>query len=43
MKTARLQECGWISIPVVVDDVRRHPTDLVARVFTHLDRPQLAS
>lgn len=42
MKTARLQECGWISIPVVVDDVRRHPTDLVARVFTHLDRPPLA-
>ncbi len=43
MKTARLQECGWISIPVVVDDVRRHPIDLVARVFGHLERPQLAS
>ncbi len=36
MKVARLQECGWTSIPVVVDDVRRHPTDLVARVFGHL-------
>lgn len=43
MKVARLQECGWTSIPVVVDDVRRHPIDLVARIFTHLDRPQLAS
>ena len=43
MKTARLQECGWISIPIVVDDVRRHPNDLVARVFGHLERPQLAS
>ena len=42
MKTARLQECGWISIPIVVDDVRRHPADLVARIFAHLERPQLA-
>jgi very-short-patch-repair endonuclease len=43
MKIARLQECGWTSIPIVVDDVRRHPTDLVARVFGHLERLQLAS
>ena len=42
MKVARLQECGWATIPVVVDDVRRHPTDLVARVFAHLERAQLA-
>ena len=38
MKVARLQECGWTSIPVVVDDVRRHPADLVARIATHLNR-----
>jgi hypothetical protein len=38
MKVARLQECGWTSIPVVVDDVRRHPLDLVARIATHLNR-----
>ena len=38
MKVARLQECGWTSIPIVVDDVRRHPLELVARVATHLSR-----
>lgn len=43
MKIARLQECGWTSIPIVVEDVRRHPRDLVARVFGHLERRQLAS
>jgi len=38
MKTARLQECGWTSIPMVVDDVRHHPIDLVARISAHLER-----
>ncbi len=38
MKVARLQECGWTSIPIVVDDVRRYPMDLVARVATQLER-----
>ena len=38
MKVARLQECGWTVIPMVVDDVRRYPLDLVARISTHLDR-----
>ncbi len=42
MKTARLQECGWFVMPIVADDVRRYPWDLVARVFTHLERPLLA-
>ena len=42
LKTARLQECGWFVMPIVVDDVRRNPCDLVARVFTHLERPLLA-
>ena len=37
-KVARLQECGWTTIPIVVDDVRRRPMDLVARIATHLDR-----
>jgi hypothetical protein len=36
MKVARLQECGWIVVPLVVDDVRRHPLDLVARIAGHL-------
>jgi hypothetical protein len=43
MKTARLQECGWTTIPVVVDDVRRYPADLVARIYTRLERGRLAS
>ncbi|MCT7660614.1 hypothetical protein N4S67_19615 [Mycobacterium sp. CPCC 205710] len=38
MKVARLQECGWMSIPLVVDDVRRHPLDLVARIAAHVDQ-----
>jgi hypothetical protein len=37
IKVARLQECGWTSVPIVVDDVRRRPWDLVGRVFHHLD------
>lgn len=42
MKIARLQECGWVSIPMVVDDVRKHPYELVSRVFGHLERAPLA-
>jgi very-short-patch-repair endonuclease len=38
MKVARLQECGWTTIPIVVDEVRRHPSDLVARIVGHLNR-----
>jgi very-short-patch-repair endonuclease len=38
MKTARLQECGWTVIPMVVDDVRRFPTELVERIRGHLER-----
>jgi very-short-patch-repair endonuclease len=36
MKVARLQECGYTVVPIVVDDVRGRPRDLVARIFTHL-------
>ena len=36
MKTARLQECGWTCVPIVVDDVRQRPWDLVGRMFTHI-------
>jgi len=42
MKAARLQECGWISVPMVVDDVRKRPHELVSRIFTHLGRASLA-
>jgi very-short-patch-repair endonuclease len=36
MKMARLQECGYRIVPLVVDDVRRRPWDLVGRISTHL-------
>jgi hypothetical protein len=36
LKTARLQECGWITIPMTVDDIRGDPIGLVARVNFHL-------
>ena len=42
MKVARLQECGLTVIPIVVDDIRRTPFDLVARLFRHLERASLA-
>ena len=42
IKTSRLQECGYSVVPIVVDDVRRKPFDLVARIFYHLDRAELA-
>lgn len=38
IKTSRLQECGWSVMPIVVDDVRKNPLDLVARIFGHLER-----
>jgi hypothetical protein len=42
IKTSRLQECGYCVIPIVVDDVRNNPIDLVTRIFYHLDRAVLA-
>ena len=42
MKTARLQECGWTTNAIVVDDVRKYPYELVARISGHLDRARLA-
>lgn len=42
MKVARLQEVGWTTVPLVVDDVRRHPSDLVARMETQFERARMA-
>jgi hypothetical protein len=36
MKVARLQECGYTVVPIVVDDVRGRPRDLVRRISNHL-------
>jgi hypothetical protein len=38
MKAARLAECGWTSVPMVVDDVRKYPDELTSRIFGYLDR-----
>jgi hypothetical protein len=42
MKTASLQECGWTTVPMVVDDVRKRPYELVSRILGHLERAALA-
>ncbi|MCX2934920.1 hypothetical protein ORI20_32160 [Mycobacterium sp. CVI_P3] len=42
IKTARLQDCGWTLLRFVVDDVRRHPVDLLARVANCIDTSRLA-
>ncbi len=36
LKTARLQECGWITIPMTVDDIRADPAGLADRINYHL-------
>jgi hypothetical protein len=36
IKMARLQECGLTVVPIVVDDVRHRPWDLVGRIANHL-------
>lgn len=38
LKIARLQECGWLSVPMTVGDVRGDPLGLVARINMHLDQ-----
>lgn len=42
IKAARLGELGWATLSFVVDDVRRHPAELVARVSGLLAAGRLA-
>jgi hypothetical protein len=42
VRFARLQECGWTVIPIIVDDVRRDPRGLTDRIAYHLSRSRLA-
>jgi very-short-patch-repair endonuclease len=42
LKMARLQECGFTTIPMTVFDIRRDPVGLVDRVNYHLQRHRLA-
>lgn len=41
-KLAAIQELGWTVIPVIADDVRRHPEMLGERIALHLARARLA-
>jgi hypothetical protein len=41
-KLAALQDLGWTVVPIVADDVRRHPQVLVDRIGGHLSRAQVA-
>jgi very-short-patch-repair endonuclease len=36
LKAARLQECGWMSTPITVEDVRQDPAGLADRVKFHV-------
>ena len=42
LKTVRLQECGFTTIPMTVDDIRRDPIGLTDRLSYHLQRHRLA-
>lgn len=42
MKVARLQEVGLATVPLVVDDVRKRPQELVARMEALFERAALA-
>jgi hypothetical protein len=42
-RVAKLQELGWTVIPIIVDDVRVHPSRLADRISTHLRRADMAS
>jgi hypothetical protein len=42
VKAARLGDLGWTLVPFVVDDVRRHPTELVTRVADLFSTGRLA-
>jgi hypothetical protein len=42
LKTARLQECGFTTIPMTVEDIRCDPVGLTDRINYHLQRHRLA-
>ncbi|MDV3264662.1 type IV toxin-antitoxin system AbiEi family antitoxin domain-containing protein [Mycobacterium avium] len=42
LKLARLQECGWTTVPMTVDDIRHDPVGLIARINGHLAAPRVA-
>ncbi|MCZ8378341.1 hypothetical protein O6P37_05650 [Mycobacterium sp. CPCC 205372] len=43
MRVAGIQDLGWTVVPIVAEDVRRHPWRLAERLTNHLSRSRLAS
>lgn len=41
-RLAGIQESGWTVVPMVVDDIRRHPARLAQRLAHHLSQSRLA-
>lgn len=41
-RTAALQDLGWVVVPIVAEDVRRRPWELVRRIETQLERAKAA-
>jgi hypothetical protein len=41
-RSGALQDLGWIAIPIVAEDVRRWPRQLVRRIEAHLERASIA-
>ncbi|WP_046318049.1 hypothetical protein [Mycobacterium sp. UM_Kg1] len=42
-RSAGIQDVGWTSIPIVAEDIRRHPARTAARIERQLVRSRLAS
>jgi hypothetical protein len=41
-RSAALQEVGWVTIPIIAEDVRQRPWQLVRRIETQLERRRAA-
>ena len=41
-RQAALQDIGWTVVPMLSEDVRRYPVELVARIFRQLEQRRAA-
>lgn len=41
-RTAALQDVDWVAVPMIADDVRRYPAQLVRRIESRLERARAA-
>jgi len=42
LRTSALQELGWVAIPIVAEDVRRRPMELIRRIEAQFARARVA-